>query len=869
MFLRAIIMGFALLSFSYAVSAAPIGFFVPEGVEHDAGIPTPEAFLGHELGARPVSHDSMVAYLRAVVDLSDRMTIETIGYSHEQRPIEFLVITSPENHSRIDDIKKTHVALSDPSSGVKPSEDMPVVTWLNYGVHGAESAGMDAVIPVVYHLASAKGGDIERTLSESVILITAIFNPDGHTRRIDHVLKYSSAVPVTDPADAIHNLWVDARTNHYWFDLNRQWLLQTQPESRAWLAKWHEWKPNLTGDFHEMGSDSTYYFHPGVPKRKNPLIPDRSRDLLKAIGNYHAETLDRDGALYFSEEGFDNYYIGKGSTYPHINGSVGILFEAGAARGGMIETDNGLRTYAQNIRKHFLTSLSSIEGARALRKDLLDNQATFFQEARNLASSDRTKAYVFGSPDRGRLDRFLDLLARHKIDAYALSRDVDAENRTWRQGEAYVVPVAQAQYFMIKGMFDRVREFEEEIFYDVSGWTMPLAYDLDYAALSRSDWRDALMGAPTKMEKQSVPVPSEASYGYLIEWNDYYAPRALYRLLDAGLKVRGGLRPFRIETDQGVRDFERGTLFVPYEGQTKAASAQIYDLMRAVATEEGIPVYAVSSGHTQTAGSDLGGRDSFRSITKPSIMLLIDNGLDKYETGEAWHVLDYEMRIPVTLRRSDELGGINWSRYTHIILPGGRGRLDEKTSVRLERWIREEGGTLVALRHNAKWAQETLLRDKDTQDEDNKDASQQAATKRVDYADYSVEEARDVIGGAIFGSDLDISHPMAFGHYDRLIPSLRNTTLVLDSPKNPYATVARYLDEGVVMSGYASEKRASEISGTPLMIAERLGKGSVVLFADDPNFRATFLGTSRLFLNSLYWSRAFNAPRASEEAEAH
>lgn len=869
MFLRIAVAGIVLFGFSCALSAEPVTYFMPEDSDYDVAIPTPEAFLGHELGDRPVRHDRMVAYLRTVAGLSDRMTIETIGYSHEQRPIEFLVITSPDNQSRIDAIQAKHVALSDPSSGVRPSADMPVVTWLNYGVHGAEASGMDAVIPVVYHLAAARGAAIERTLSESVILITAIFNPDGHTRRIDHVMKYSSAVPVTDPADAVHDLWADARTNHYWFDLNRQWLLQTQPESRAWLSKWHAWKPSLTGDFHEMGSDSTYYFHPGEPKRKNPLIPDRSRDLLKAIGDFHAKALDQDGTLYFSEEGFDNYYIGKGSTYPHVNGSVGILFEAGAARGGMIETDNGLRTHAQNIRKHVLTSFSSIEGARTLRMELLANQATFFQEAVELAASDRTRAYIFGSPDRGRLDRFLDLLARHRIDAFALSRDVEVDGRTWRQGEAYVVPMAQAQYRLIRGLFDHVRDFAEEIFYDVSGWTMPLAYDLEVAALSRGDWRDNLMAAPALTEKRAVAVPPETDYGYLIEWKDYYAPRALYRLLDADLRVRGSLRPFRIETDQGVRDFARGTLFVPYEGQTEAARAQIYSLMRAVATEEGIPVHAVSTGHTQIAGADLGGRDSFRSLTRPSVLLLFENGLDKYEAGEAWYVLDYEMHIPVTLRRSDSLGGIDWARYTHIILPGGRGRLNSETTDRLKRWIRE-GGTLIALRHNAEWAQDVLLGYKDAEGEKAGSTDEQAVARRVNYADYSLDQARDVIGGAIFASDLDITHPMAFGHQDRLLPSLRNTTLVLKTPQNPYATIARYLDDETVMSGYASARRISEIAGSPMMVAERLGRGSVILFADNPNFRATFLGTSRLFLNSLYWSRAFNAPYMSgDDEEAH
>ncbi|GER05813.1 peptidase M14 [Kordiimonadales bacterium JCM 17843] len=784
------------------------------------------------------------------------------------------MVTNPENQSRLEDIRTRHVALSNPDSGTQPNDSMPVVTWLNYGVHGAESSGMDAVIPVVYHLAAAKGDAIENTLSQSVILITAIFNPDGHSRRINHVLKFMSDVPVTDPAHAAHDLWIDARTNHYWFDLNRQWLLQTQPEAQAWLSKWHQWKPNVTVDYHEMGSNSTYYFHPGVPNRKNPLIPDRSRQLLKDMAHFHAKTLDRDGTLYFTEEGFDNYYIGKGSTYPHINGSVGILFEAGAARGGAIETPNGVRHYAANIRKHFRTSLSSIEGARSLAPQLLDNQYSFFQEAKEQGQKDDIRGWVFTSPDKARLAHFLDLLERHQVQAYALARDVTVDDHSFQAGDAYLVPVAQAQYHMIKGLFDRVRSFKEAIFYDVSGWTLPLAYDLDYAALNKKAWRADLSGdeAQAHMAWPRAEAPDRASYGYVFSWEDYYAPKALNRLLAAGVHVRGAMEPFSVLTSKGERHFSRGALFVPLAGQDDVDADSLYEHVTSVTQIEGIPVHAVTSGLTPTQGADLGGRSSFQSLNTPHVVLVFDDGLSKYEAGEAWHLLDKRMQIPVTLRAKSDLMGLDWSRYSHMVLPGGRAALNSRSTKRLEQWIKEEGGTLIALRQGAAWAQQALLNSGGNAK--GKDKAQAPKTsQRTDYADYDVEEAKDVIGGAIFASDLDITHPLGFGYQDRLIPSHRNTTLVLATPQNPYATIARYLETSPILSGYASDKRLAEIAGSPMMVAERLGRGTVILFADDPNFRATFLGTNKLFLNGLFWSKAFRAPRSigdeEENALAH
>lgn len=264
----------ALVLFATAAKAEPIDYYKLPGVQYSQEITTPDDFLGHGLGEKPVRHDRMVSYLRMVAEQSPRITIETIGYSHEGRPILSFVVTSPENQARIDEINAAHKARLDPAN---PDEDGPAVVWINYGVHGAESSGMDAAVPTLYHLAAAQGDAIDAMLNETVVVIVAIFNPDGHSRRINHVYTFGGKAPVADPQHAQHNLWIEARTNHYWFDLNRDWLLLTQPESQAWIAKWHEWKPNVSADFHEMGSNATYYFHPGEPKRENPLIPEGMR----------------------------------------------------------------------------------------------------------------------------------------------------------------------------------------------------------------------------------------------------------------------------------------------------------------------------------------------------------------------------------------------------------------------------------------------------------------------------------------------------------------------------------------------------------------------------------------------------------------
>ncbi len=866
-----------LLAVTAPLRAEPLDYFLVDGVSYDGAITTPDDALGHGLGDKPVRYEGMVRYLRGLADQSDRVTVETIGFSHEGRPILFFVVSSPENLARIDEIRQAHLERAASGAG---GTDGPVVTWINYGVHGAESSGMDAAVPTLYHLAAAQGPEIDETLENSVILITAIFNPDGHSRRVDHVERFSATVPVADPFHVQHDLWIEARTNHYWFDLNRQWLLQSQPESKAWLAKWHYWKPNLTADYHEMGSDATYYFHPGTPTRRNPLIPDEARRLAGEIAQYHADFMDSEAKLYFSEELFDNFYIGKGSTYPQINGSVGFLFEAGAARGGVVESIDGDKTYANNIRNHFRTSLTSIQGALDKREELLRFQQTFFRETASLAQNDREKGYVFAAPgDPSRLALFVDLLERHDVRVHALQSRLTVGGNTYEPGEAYAVRLNQPQYRMIKGIFQTADEFEEAIFYDVSGWTLPLAYGLTYNAVTSGLFGDSLdtaLGDPVDSAADLTPrygAPPRAPYGYMFDWGPYYAPRALYRLLDADLLVRAAFEPVTVETAGGPVDFERGAVFVPLENQEMDRDG-IHALVSALAAEDGVEVHAVTSGLTPTPGRDLGARGSVQPLNKPTVLLLFDEGLSYYDTGEIWHLLDHRMRIPVVLQRQSDLRRADWSRYTHIMLAGGRVSLSKGTQERLDQWIRE-GGVLIAARQTAQWAQHTfLLSDKEKEaiaQREDAEAAETDAPERYDYADLSLKSAEHVIGGTIFASDLDISHPLGFGYRKRALASHRNTTLVLERPKNPVATVARYTAEPR-LSGYASDRRLGEIAGTPMAIAERHGAGAVVLFADNLAFRGTFLGTNKMLLNALFFAGQVRTPNfggATDQGDVH
>lgn len=861
-----------LLLSAHVFAQDPDADLYPAGVRYDERLPTPAEFLGRPLGSAPVRHHELVGYLELLAARSDRLSVDTIGYSHERRPILTVVATSPANHARLDEIRERHRGLSEPGISETIDDTMPVVTWLNYGVHGAEASGMDAALPTVYHLAAAQGEDIERLLTGSVILVTAVFNPDGHANRIAWLDTFGSRIVNPDPNHILHDYDGRlARTNHYGFDLNRQWLSVTQPEPRAWMAKWHEWRPNVTVDYHEMGSEQTYYFAPGIASRTHPLIPERAMQIMAEVVRPSEAFMDREARLYFHGDRYDHYFLGKGAGFPLVNGGIGILHEAAAARGVALDTGNGLRSYRENILKHFRTSIANAYGALEQRRALLEFQKAFYDNAAARAREEPVKAWVFRAPgDDARLYHFVDLLNFHRIRVHALGRDVTEGGRTYRAGDALIVPLDQPQQQLIRALFETEDEFTDTTFYDVSTWTAPLAYGLDYAALSGRRLNAGLVGAETALEMPVAPEPDVASYGYAFDWSGYYAPRALYRLLDAGVIVRVSLEPLAVQTTRGRVDLPRGAITVPFDRQ-QVARERIHELVARAAAEDGVTVHALSSGRSAGNSSDLGGQ-FFKPVKKPEVLLAVGREVSWYDAGEAWHLLDLRMQMPVTLRERDRLGGIALDGYTHLVLPGGDyEEWQPEWAPRLRQWV-AEGGTLIGIREGADWARANVLDWVEPLPGEAPVAAPATESghaplpepgvepERTAYADKERVEALDLIGGAIFAGDLDTTHPLGFGYAERRIALHKNTTEIQPRPLNPFATVIAYATPPL-LSGYASQANQDALEGTAALIAERRGEGSVVLFADNPNFRGTWYGTNKLFLNALFFSKAFEPPR--------
>ncbi len=837
------------------LAEASLPYYLPEDVEYAEDVPRPSEVLGWEVGEWHVRHDQLVAYLRRLAESSDRVIIETIGRTHEQRPIVQLTVSSPANLGRLDEIFENHRRLSDPSVKKPDTTDMPVVVYLGYSIHGNEASGSNASMLTAYHLAAAENDEVATLLDESVVIIDPSLNPDGLARFAGWANMHRGRVLVADSDHREHREgWPNGRTNHYWFDLNRDWLLAQHPESQARLERFHRLRPNVQADFHEMGSNATYFFQPGVPSRQNPLTPARNLELTHDFAKFHARALDRVGSLYYSEETFDDFYYGKGSTYPDLHGAVGILFEQASVRGHLQDTANGPISFPFAIRNQFLTSLSTLEGAHTKRRELLDYQAEFFRSAVEEAADSDFGGYVFSdSWDPARAYHFLDLLRRHDIEVHELGTEIDDQpegNRAW------VIPVSQRQYRLVRALFEKRLDFQDSTFYDVSTWTAPLAFHLDARPIESRAWRPELLGE--RVDTPQFPTrsfkPSDDVYAYAFEWSGYYAPRSLYSLQQRGVRARVAQHPFTARTSDGELAFGRGTVIVPVAAQD-LERADLEELLAELAQRDGSDFQTVISGLTPE-GPDLGGA-SVEPLEMPRPALVVGRGVGTYAAGEIWHLLDHGFRIPLPLIDSGRLDDVDLGKYTHLILADGNvERALKSTKSEIRGWI-EEGGVLVALQRAADWADREILRPEDeglTQiaDATVNDGETPPKMERLPYSDYADDRAAEQISGAIFRVELDLTHPLAFGYRHEELPVFRNSETVLNPIDDPYAMVAVYSD-APLLSGYVSGKNHAKIQGSPAVIAERLGGGAIIRLVDDPNHRAFWYGTHKLFLNSLFF----------------
>jgi hypothetical protein len=833
--------------------AQDLKYYLPDSVTYNPSIPKPKDVIYHEVGEWHVTHDRLVNYMKAIaIAAPDRVKLETMGLTYENRPQVLLIITSKKNHSNLEQIRQQHVQLSDPNQSASLDvENMPIVVWIGHSIHGNEPSGANASLLTAYYLAAAQGRQIDELLDNVVILFDPSFNPDGLQRFSTWANQHKSKNLVSDPNSREFNeVWPGGRFNHYWFDLNRDWLPLVHIESRNRMKWFQDWKPNILTDHHEQGSNATFFFQPGVPSRVNPLTPGKNQELTAKLGTYHARFLDRIGSLYFTKENYDDFYYGKGSTYPDINGSIGILFEQASSRGHLQMTNNGLLSFPFTIRNQFVTALSTLEGGKGLRKEFLQWQRDFYKSAMTEAAASPVKAFVFSNNnDQSRGGIFVDMLLRHKIDVYNLANTSTVDGTEFKQGYSFVVPTNQPQFRLINAIFTKTLDYKDSLFYDITAWTMPMAFGLPLGEVKAPQFNNSMLGEKITGTVINTSITFDKSnYAYLIDWNNFYAPAMLFELQNEGIIARVATNPFEMLINGSNRKFNYGTLSVPVGIQT-VSSDELYATVKRIAGKYGVPVQPVTSGNV-SSGSDLGS-SRFAVVVKPSIAMITGPGVNATDAGEVWHLLDQRMNIPASHLEPGVFNRVDVNKYNTLIMVGGN--YNELNKDKLKAWV-QAGGVLILTEEAINWAAQNGI----SEVKFKRAKSPVDSLQKLTYRDREQVDGAQQVNGAIFGAEVDLTHPLAYGYNQKIVSLFKANRVFMEKSKNPYAT-PYYYSGRPLQSGWVSRENGDAIRNSAAVVVNTVGSGRVINISDNPNFRAFWLGGSKLFLNAIFFGRIIDA----------
>ena len=806
-----------------------LDYFLPDTCNYNKSIPVPSSVLGYEVGDWMATPEKGVEYIKAVAAASDRVVLEQYGWTTERRPLYLVIISSPENIRNLDSIREEHAKLSDPSAD--GSTDGPVFTWLGHSIHGNETSGYNASLLLVYHLAAANTQHTQDILRNSIILIDPMINPDGIGRFTEWANSHKSLVDNPDNQELEHNeMWPGGRSNHYWFDLNRDWINQTQPESRYRAEAMLKWKPNVYTCAHEQGSEANYHFSPGAPTRVHPLIEDECQRFIQRLArDYYAPAFDKQGMMYFSGEVYDDYYPGRGREYLDFYGGIALLWEEQSSRGFLRNTVNGLLSFPLSVHNQLTTELATIRGAADMRTELLDYQKRYYRTT----SKEGSGYYLFGSSnDYASAFKFAETVSRNGVEVYHLGKDLTVNGVHYSADSSFLVPVRQAKHRMVEAIFEIREEYRDSISYDITGWTMPMSFNLDYAHVGNAS-------AGKAFDYKVIPSGkiARASYAYVFEWGGFYAPRALYRLLSKGVfaKVAGSLFSANGKT------FSRGSVVVPLGKAYQSLSAdEIYVLMAEIADKDMIDVYALDGGFTE--GHNIGSA-SFSGTRLPKVAVLGSTGASSVPVGDLWNLMDQHYQIPLSIIPSEGFSSLDLSRYNVLFVTAAHGDLNAASLAKIKNWV-EAGNTLVTVEQGYQLARKLGV-------EDIKPKSAPAVSD-IAYEDIEVAARAQGIPGVILNTEIDITHPLCWGYAGSTLPVQKNNAIIWEPVAKSLRSPVSHTKE-VLLSGNLLVSTRERLSETPVAVVTALGQGRVISYSIDPNFRGIWYGTSHLTANAIFW----------------
>ena len=810
----------------------------------EAQLYSPSEFLGYGSGEDFTPHHRVTDYVRHVAETAENVIRVEYGHTYEGRVLQYVILSSADNLANLEKIRTANLQLAGLLEGT-PTEDIPALVWLSYNVHGNESVSTEAALEVIHTLASGTDPDVSAWLENTVIIIDPCLNPDGRDRYVHFYHRTRGRHPnVVEEAREHAEPWPGGRTNHYYFDLNRDWAWGTQMETRHRLQHYNRWMPHVHVDFHEQSVNSPYYFAPAaVPYHK--YITPWQRELQDLMGANHARYFDQEGWLFFTRQVFDLFYPGYGDTWPMFNGAIGMTYEqAGSGRAGLgiVTAEGDTLTLADRIEHHYTTSLSTIEVAANERDRIIDQFTQYF---RNSAAGPTGvhASYLIrraGQEDQVHtISNHLNLLGITYGFAAAAGKENGFAYHTGTEEELQVepgdlvVPAAQPKGVLARVLFEPEPELEDSLTYDITAWALPYVYGVEAYALDREIAWETNAPAPVASAHPAEPV------AYIAEWKSFEDARLLADLLQKGVKVRYAEVPFEINN----QSYDEGTLIMTRGGAGAAFDSLVIQGARRTKQQ----VDAVTTTRV-TEGVDFGSGDVV-FIRAPRVAIVAGTPISPYSLGQLWHFFDEQLEYGATLVDSDDFADLPLRRYDVIILPSGSYNdiLDERRLEEIRDWIRE-GGRLIALERAA-----AFLADKDgfglKSKPDDQDDADSLNTEIQPYADRDRHEITQDIPGAIFRTELDTTHPLAFG-YPRDYFTLKVNPRAFSWLEDGWNVGV--LKENSLVAGFAGTQALEPLEQSLILGMESIGRGEVIYFADNPIFRGFYYHGRLLLANAVF-----------------
>lgn len=828
-----------------------IHYFHPEGnYTFDPRIPQPKDILGFEIGQQHADWNNVLAYMKALDETSPRVSIKRFGKTNQFRPFIQVTFTSEKNQQNLENIRRQHLELT--NAEISPKQDiakMPVVINLMYSIHGNEPSGVNSSLVIAYCLAALQGSEIEYLLDNMVVVLTPGLNPDGINRFASWVNAARSFPDIADlNSREFTEAWPSSRTNHYWADCNRDWLMAQQKEGQNALDMYFEWIPNVVCDFHEQGGDRTYYFSPGHPKRTHPLTPQGNQELTAKLTAFSARELDKIGTFYYSKERYDDFYYGKGAAYGDIHGSVSILYEQLAARGHLRPTRNfGLMSFPSTIRNQVFAAAGVLQGALAMKNELLAWQRDYYLNVRKQAGTAPVQGYIFNARGSKAINfHFLENLHRHKIDVYHLSAKQVVNGKEYLPEDSYVIPVNQKYSAMVKTIMENVTEYSDSVFYDISTWTFPHAYHLQYDEVKSTAGLLGKKADDNPFPKGSV-IGDKSSVAYLFDHSQYYSHRIVATLLRHNLIVKVTGKPFHYAAEGKSVTFGYGTFVVPLQNQPLGGD-RLYHFMDSLAATCGIEIYAVNQ--SQMSDFDLG-TPYFTPLKLPAVAVITGSGMGVPESGEVWMLLSERFDLKPVMIDYAKLPTTDLSKYNVLIMADGvpSRPLSETIVNRIKSWV-AGGGTLIATGQAYQWTNKSKLTDI-------KIIPPVKSRKSGEYGEYATrsdDTYGNAVEGVILDCRLDITHPLGWGYGKGDVAVMKTSATAFEKPNNKYAAPLSYTEKPY-LSGCISKENLKRFAASPAVIIQPHENGRTIYFADDVNFRMYWYGASKIFLNAVFFGQ--------------